>query len=147
MHPRSGQLAGMEGCQHVHADARRRWQRACAWPSARPRRRRGSSWPASSRRAGACCAAWGALLSLAWVPTGHAIGAQVPDVECPGRRYVDEDGVVTLKGRVAAAIQSADELVLTELIFNSGFKVLELWTTLKVLLWELPLKGEVWRRS
>lgn len=40
-----------------------------------------------------------------------------------GCRYVDEDGVVTLKGRVAATIQSADELVLTELIFNSGFKV------------------------
>ena len=34
-----------------------------------------------------------------------------------------EDGVVTLKGRVAATIQSADELVMTELIFNSGFKV------------------------
>ena len=31
--------------------------------------------------------------------------------------------MVTLKGRVAATIQSADELVLTELIFNSGFKV------------------------
>ncbi len=30
--------------------------------------------------------------------------------------------MVTLKGRVAATIQSADELVLTELIFNSGFK-------------------------
>lgn len=37
-------------------------------------------------------------------------------------RYVDEEGVVTLKGRVAATIQSSDELVLTELIFNSGFK-------------------------
>ncbi len=37
---------------------------------------------------------------------------------------MDEDGVVTVKGRVAATIQSADELVLTELIFNSGFKVL-----------------------
>ena len=31
--------------------------------------------------------------------------------------------MVTLKGRVAATIQSADELVMTELIFNSGFKV------------------------
>lgn len=30
---------------------------------------------------------------------------------------------MTLKGRVAATIQSSDELVLTELIFNSGFKV------------------------
>ena len=36
---------------------------------------------------------------------------------------MDEEGVVTLKGRVAATIQSSDELVLTELIFNSGFKV------------------------
>lgn len=42
---------------------------------------------------------------------------------CLRGRYVDEDGVVTVKGRVAATIQSADELVLTELIFNSGFKV------------------------
>ena len=42
---------------------------------------------------------------------------------CWTGRYVDEEGVVTLKGRVAATIQSSDELVLTELIFNSGFKV------------------------
>lgn len=37
--------------------------------------------------------------------------------------YVDSDGVVTLKGRAAAEIQSADELVLTELIFSGVFKV------------------------
>lgn len=30
--------------------------------------------------------------------------------------------MVTQKGRVAAEIQSADELVLTELIFNSNIK-------------------------
>jgi ATP-dependent RNA helicase DOB1 len=43
---------------------------------------------------------------------------------CPGLiRYVNEEGVVTEKGRVAANIQSADELVLTELIFSGGFKV------------------------
>ena len=38
--------------------------------------------------------------------------------------YVDSDGVVTVKGRAAAEIQSADELVLTELIFNGVFKVI-----------------------
>ncbi|KAK9804329.1 hypothetical protein WJX72_007219 [[Myrmecia] bisecta] len=38
--------------------------------------------------------------------------------------YTDSDGVVTVKGRVAAEIQSADELVLTELIFNGVFKEL-----------------------
>ena len=33
------------------------------------------------------------------------------------------EGVVEVKGRVAAEIQSADELVLTELIFSGAFKV------------------------
>ena len=37
--------------------------------------------------------------------------------------YVDSEGVVTVKGRAAAEIQSADELVLTELMFNGVFKV------------------------
>lgn len=37
---------------------------------------------------------------------------------------MNEEGVVTEKGRVAANIQSADELVLTELMFSGGFKVL-----------------------
>ena len=37
--------------------------------------------------------------------------------------YVDNDGVVTVKGRAAAEIQSADELVLTELMFSGVFKV------------------------
>ena len=37
--------------------------------------------------------------------------------------YVDSDGVVTVKGRAAAEIQSADELVLTELMFGGVFKV------------------------
>ncbi len=37
--------------------------------------------------------------------------------------YVDSDGVVTVKGRAAAEIQSADELVLTELMFSGAFKV------------------------
>ena len=51
----------------------------------------------------------------------ESVGSRMPQlwVSC---RYVDEEGVVTLKGRVAASIQSSDELVLTELIFNSGFK-------------------------
>ncbi len=35
--------------------------------------------------------------------------------------YVDSDGVVTVKGRAAAEIQSADELVLTELMFSGAF--------------------------
>jgi superfamily II RNA helicase len=38
-------------------------------------------------------------------------------------RYVNSEGVVTEKGRVAANIQSADELVLTELIYSGGFRV------------------------
>ena len=38
-------------------------------------------------------------------------------------RYVSMEGVVEVKGRVATEIQSADELVLTELIFSGAFKV------------------------
>ncbi len=37
--------------------------------------------------------------------------------------YIDADGVVSKKGQVAAEIQSADELVMTELIFNGVFNV------------------------
>ena len=44
--------------------------------------------------------------------------------------YVDSDGVVTVKGRAAAEIQSADELVLTELMFSGAFKVWDPYTTL-----------------
>ena len=33
------------------------------------------------------------------------------------------EDVVEVKGRVAAEIESADELVLTELIFSGAFKV------------------------
>ncbi len=41
----------------------------------------------------------------------------------PGRRrYVDAEGLVTLKGRVAAEVQSADELLLTELLFTGVFQ-------------------------
>ena len=38
-------------------------------------------------------------------------------------RYTDAEGVVTAKGRVASEIQSADELVLTELMFSGLLKV------------------------
>jgi hypothetical protein len=38
-------------------------------------------------------------------------------------RYVEDSGVVSQKGRVAAEIQSADELLLTELIFTGGLTV------------------------
>lgn len=51
----------------------------------------------------------------------ESVGSRMPQLWMSSR-YVDEEGVVTLKGRVAASIQSSDELVLTELIFNSGFK-------------------------
>ena len=40
-----------------------------------------------------------------------------------GCSYVGEEGVVTLKGQVAAEIQSADELVLCELVFQGGLQV------------------------
>lgn len=37
--------------------------------------------------------------------------------------YMDSEGVVTLKGRVACEIQTGDELVISEMIFNGVFKV------------------------
>ncbi len=39
--------------------------------------------------------------------------------------HVDANGVVQLKGRVAAEVNTADELVVTELIFNGAFNELE----------------------
>ena len=42
-------------------------------------------------------------------------------------RYMDEQGLVSVKGQVAAHIQSADELVLSELIFQGAFKVRGGW--------------------
>lgn len=39
-----------------------------------------------------------------------------------GRRYVDAEGLVTVKGRVAAEVQSTDELLLTELLFTGVFQ-------------------------
>ena len=47
----------------------------------------------------------------------------MPDGAAALRRYVDPEGLVSNKGQVAAHIQSADELVLTELIFSGGFQV------------------------
>lgn len=45
-----------------------------------------------------------------------------------GARYVDADGLVTVKGRVAAEVQSADELLLTELLFTGVFQARRAWT-------------------
>ena len=45
--------------------------------------------------------------------------------DLPPCSYLD-DSIVTQKGRVAAEIQSADELVLSELIFNSNLKVMSM---------------------
>ena len=65
--------------------------------------------------------------------------------------YVDSEGVVTVKGRAAAEIQSADELVLTELMFNGifkvRFKVLPVFPPVKV--WQFPegLRGHAARKG
>ena len=44
-----------------------------------------------------------------------------------GPRYVDAEGLVTVKGRVAAEVQSADELLLTELLFTGVFQARRTW--------------------
>jgi len=40
-------------------------------------------------------------------------------------QYVDKDGVVTLKGRVACEITTTEELVVTELLFRNTFQTME----------------------
>ena len=47
------------------------------------------------------------------------------------RRYVDAEGLVTLKGRVAAEVQSADELLLTELLFTGVFQARFMFQSLR----------------
>ena len=37
--------------------------------------------------------------------------------------YCDEEGLVSLKGRAAAEVQCADELVIAEMIFSGAFQV------------------------
>lgn len=52
--------------------------------------------------------------------------------------YLDDDGLVTTKGRVAADLQVADELVLTELVFGgafNGLKVPELVALASCFVW------------
>ncbi|KAM1225981.1 hypothetical protein PS2_044169 [Malus domestica] len=57
--------------------------------------------------------------------------------------YVTNDGVVELKGKVACEISSAEELTLTELMFNGAFKdvnVEEMVSLLSCFVWQEKLK-------
>ena len=56
--------------------------------------------------------------------------------------YVNADGAVALKGRVAAQINTADELLLTEMIFESTFGEMEpeeIVALLSALVFQVPL--------
>lgn len=58
-------------------------------------------------------------------------------------RYVTSDDVVDLKGKVACNISSADELTLTELMFNGvlkDLKVEEMISLLSCFVWQEKLK-------
>ena len=58
-------------------------------------------------------------------------------------RYVTSDDVVELKGKVACEISSAEELTLTELMFNGVFKdikVEEMVSLLSCFVWQEKLK-------
>ncbi|KIY98950.1 ATP-dependent RNA helicase DOB1 [Monoraphidium neglectum] len=60
--------------------------------------------------------------------------------------YVDDDGLITAKGRVAADLQSGDELVLTELIFSGAFSSLtteQLVATASCFVWQEKREGGV----
>lgn len=58
-------------------------------------------------------------------------------------RYISRDDVVELKGKVACEISSADELTLTELMFNGVFKeikVEEMVSLLSCFVWQEKLQ-------
>lgn len=58
-------------------------------------------------------------------------------------RYVSRDDVVELKGKVACEISSADELTLTELMFNGvlkEIKVEEMVSLLSCFVWQEKLQ-------
>lgn len=58
-------------------------------------------------------------------------------------RYITNEGVVELKGKVACEITSAEELTLTELVFNGtlkDLKVEELVSLLSCLVWQEKLQ-------
>lgn len=59
------------------------------------------------------------------------------------RRYVTSDDVLELKGKVACEISSADELTLTELMFNGvlkDVKVEEVVSLLSCFVWQEKLQ-------
>ena len=59
------------------------------------------------------------------------------------RRYITSDDVVELKGKVACEISSADELTLTELMFNGvlkDIKVEEMVSLLSCFVWQEKLQ-------
>ena len=58
-------------------------------------------------------------------------------------RYITNDDVVELKGKVASEISSADELTLTELMFNGTFKdikIEDMVALLSCLVWQEKLQ-------
>ncbi|KAI4375499.1 hypothetical protein MLD38_013361 [Melastoma candidum] len=58
--------------------------------------------------------------------------------------YISSDGVVKLKGKVACEISTADELTLTELMFNGvlkDVKIEEMVSLLSCLVWQEKLQG------
>lgn len=40
--------------------------------------------------------------------------------------YIDDEGVITIKGRAACEIDTADELLTTEMMFNGTFNSLDI---------------------
>lgn len=58
-------------------------------------------------------------------------------------RYATSDDVVELKGKIASEISSADELTLTELMFNGVFKdikIEDMVALLSCLVWQEKLQ-------
>lgn len=64
-------------------------------------------------------------------------------LDCTYCRYITSDNVVELKGKVACEISSADELTLTELMFNGvlrDVKVEEMVSLLSCFVWQEKLQ-------
>ena len=65
--------------------------------------------------------------------------------------YVDKEGIVSLKGRVASEIRTGNELVLTELMFDGVFNDLtieQICALMSCFIWRDKSEvGGVWRRD
>ncbi|KAK9840731.1 hypothetical protein WJX81_000998 [Elliptochloris bilobata] len=131
-HPRGLPLLDPEEDLHISDPAFRKAQRKLETAEGRLEKHALAGAPDLAARLAALARkqAAGAAAAVARREAKRAQGLILAD-ELKARRrvlrrlgYVDAEGLVTVKGRVAAEVQSADELLLTELLFTGVFQEL-----------------------